>query len=125
MARCELLDNCGFFKAYQESKNLACKGFMSEYCMGDKMDQCRRKEYKMTHGIAPPDNMLPTGQWIVKKCDNRAECSFYQKYSESDDYKFLSLIRKYCKGRMMEECAIRGYFAVNGTAPPEEMLPTG
>lgn len=63
---CELLDRCGFFKKYQGTKELACKGFINQYCKGPKMDQCKRKEYSEKHGVLPSDDMLPSGQMIAK-----------------------------------------------------------
>ena len=47
---CEKLTTCGFFRKYGEVKDLACRGFVNQYCKGDKMDQCKRKEYSRNHG---------------------------------------------------------------------------
>lgn len=58
---CELLENCGYFKKYRESKVLACRGFIHLYCRGSKMFECKRKEFRREHGAPPPDDMLPTG----------------------------------------------------------------
>ena len=63
-AECENLAKCGFFIKYQETKNLACKGFINMYCKGSKMKDCKRLQYKMEHGTPPPDNMMPSGQMI-------------------------------------------------------------
>ncbi len=52
---CEKLATCGFFRKYAEVKDLACRGFINQYCKGDKMDQCKRKEYSRKHGEAPSD----------------------------------------------------------------------
>ncbi len=62
---CELLKTCGFFKKYQATKDLACKGFVFQYCQGPKMNQCKRKEYREKHGSAPSDDMMPNGHQIV------------------------------------------------------------
>jgi major membrane immunogen (membrane-anchored lipoprotein) len=62
---CELLDKCGFFKKYQTTKDLACKGFMRQYCRGPKMNECIRKEYRQKHGTPPSDDMMPSGQMFV------------------------------------------------------------
>lgn len=64
MKDCELLDKCGFFIKYSESKDLACKGFMLMYCKGDKQEQCKRKIYREQNGKPPSDDMLPSGQLI-------------------------------------------------------------
>jgi hypothetical protein len=66
MQECELLDTCGFFIKYQNTLNLACKGFIKSYCKGDLMDECKRKEYRMEHGAPPEDDMLPTGHIVPK-----------------------------------------------------------
>ena len=58
---CELLPKCGFFKKYMETKELACQGFVAQYCRGPKMNECKRKEYRQKHNAPPPDNMLPSG----------------------------------------------------------------
>lgn len=62
---CELLTTCGFFKKYQVTQDLACKGFISKYCKGPQMIQCKRKEYRETYGTPPPDDMLPSGKMIA------------------------------------------------------------
>ena len=58
---CEKLTMCGFFKKYGEVKDLACRGFINQYCKGDKMNECKRKEYSKKHGHAPSDDMMPPG----------------------------------------------------------------
>ena len=58
---CEFLPTCGFFKKYQETKDLACKGFISLYCKGPNMNQCKRKEYREKYGQPPADEMMPSG----------------------------------------------------------------
>jgi hypothetical protein len=69
MISCELLETCGFFKKYKDSKDLACKGFMNQYCNGPKMDECKRKQYRKEHGSPPDDDMMPTGHTMVEKKD--------------------------------------------------------
>lgn len=64
---CELLTTCGFFKKHCEANQLACQGFINQYCKGDKMEQCKRKQYRREHGVAPTDNMLPSGQIMKDK----------------------------------------------------------
>ncbi len=63
-AECELLNTCGFFKKYQDTKSMACKGFIQMYCKGDKMDECKRKQYRQEHGKPPIDEMMPNG-WMT------------------------------------------------------------
>jgi hypothetical protein len=64
---CELLGKCGFFKKYQEAKDLACKGFITQYCRGERMDLCKRKEYRTKKGVPPVDDMMPNGFMIAKQ----------------------------------------------------------
>lgn len=64
---CELLEKCGFFRAHQASNDLACKGFISQYCRGPHMGRCKRKEYREKHGAPPPDDMMPNGQMLVAR----------------------------------------------------------
>lgn len=63
---CELLDKCGFFRKYQDSLNLACRGFIRTYCKGELMNSCERKKYRQQHGVAPEDDMMPSGQTMPK-----------------------------------------------------------
>ncbi len=67
MAVCDLLETCGYFKKYQASKELACKGFISQYCHGDKQDECQRKTYRKEHGVPPADDMMPSGHMTKLK----------------------------------------------------------
>jgi hypothetical protein len=64
---CELLERCGFFKQCQPSKDLACRGFIQQYCRGPKVNDCKRMEYRLEHGMPPSDDMLPNGQEIALK----------------------------------------------------------
>lgn len=66
MADCELLVNCGFFRKYQHTLDLACRGFMNAYCKGAKQHECLRRQYRATHGSAPTDDMLPSGQMMPR-----------------------------------------------------------
>ena len=61
---CELLESCGYFKKYQNTKELACKGFMQKYCKGSAMNECKRKEYRLKNGVPPSDDMLPSGKMV-------------------------------------------------------------
>ena len=66
MVDCELLEKCGFFNKYQDTQNMACRGFIKSYCKGAKMDECERKKYRQAHGVSPDDDMMPSGQFIPK-----------------------------------------------------------
>ncbi len=65
MSTCPNLAGCGFFKKYQNDDSLVLKGFISKYCQSTMQDKCKRKEYKMKNGTAPPDDMMPNG--LTKK----------------------------------------------------------
>jgi len=67
MEGCELLETCGFFKKYQNSLDMACKGFLKSYCLGPRMDECKRKEFRKANGHPPVDDMLPTGQMMPEQ----------------------------------------------------------
>ena len=60
---CEKLTTCGFFKKYGEVKDLACRGFINQYCLGDKMNECKRKEY--SPGIRFSYNIINLHPWAV------------------------------------------------------------
>ena len=62
---CELLPTCGFFKAHEATNDLACKGFIRQFCRGPRMAECKRKEYRAKHGTPPPDDMMPNGNMLV------------------------------------------------------------
>lgn len=62
---CERLNNCSFFKKHRDGKELACRGFIQQYCKGPKQAECKRKEYLAQHGSPPPDDMMPTGMMMV------------------------------------------------------------
>ncbi|MDD5457048.1 MAG: hypothetical protein PHV30_08450 [Candidatus Margulisbacteria bacterium] len=64
MEQCELIEKCGFFKKYQATKDLACKGFILQYCTGPKKQDCKRMQYRKEHGAPPPDEMMPSGQML-------------------------------------------------------------
>ncbi len=62
---CELLETCGFFKKYQGDWSIACKRMIKEYCMGPKMNECKRKEYRKRHRVAPSEDMMPSGHMMA------------------------------------------------------------
>ena len=63
---CELLQTCGFFRKYQDSLDLACRGFIKTYCKGSKLDECERKIFRKKNGGPPDDDMMPSGQMMPK-----------------------------------------------------------
>jgi len=64
MTECELLESCGFFQKYNATLDMACRGFIKSFCRGEKMNECKRKAYRVQHGEPPSDEMLPSGQMM-------------------------------------------------------------
>jgi hypothetical protein len=62
--QCELLEKCGFFKKYESTKELACKGFINQYCKGPKQSECKRLEYRKKNGVPPSEDMMPSGHMM-------------------------------------------------------------
>ena len=62
--QCELLEKCGFFLKYQKSRELECRGFINQYCIGPKQNDCKRKQYRYENGVPPCDELMPTGQML-------------------------------------------------------------
>lgn len=75
MEACEQLERCGFFRKYKESNELACLGFIRQYCKGVKMSKCKRKYFFENNSHPPSDNMLPNGALLKETGEyaNRAK----------------------------------------------------
>lgn len=58
---CEFLQGCAFFNKYKEILGPAYDGFVIIYCKGKKMEECKRRQYRIEHGTPPFDEMLPSG----------------------------------------------------------------
>ena len=67
---CELLANCGYFRKYQNTKEVLCQGFIRQYCKGPMQVECKRMEYRKQHGAPPPDEMMPSGHMTVAEAKN-------------------------------------------------------
>ena len=67
---CELLANCGYFRKYQNTKEVLCQGFIRQYCKGPLQVECKRMEYRKQHGTPPPDEMMPSGHMTVAEAKN-------------------------------------------------------
>ena len=65
MADCGNLENCAFFKHYQndEEKKHSLMGLVKKYCKGDRQDECVRVKVYMELGDQDkvPENMMPSG----------------------------------------------------------------
>ena len=62
---CELLEKCGYFKKYHDTKEIICQGFIRQYCRGPRQLECKRMKYREEHGTPPPDDMMPSGHMTV------------------------------------------------------------
>ena len=71
MADCVMLPRCGFFIKYQDTVDLACRGFMNSFCRGANQSECKRLQFRQENGCAPDDDMLPTGQMMPKSIAGR------------------------------------------------------
>jgi hypothetical protein len=58
---CEYLEGCAFFNKYKESLGPAYDSFVIIYCRGSKLEECRRRQYRLEHGKPPAEDMLPSG----------------------------------------------------------------
>jgi hypothetical protein len=58
---CEFLEGCAFFNKYKESLGPAYDGFVSLYCRGPKLEDCRRRQYRLEKGEPPSEEILPNG----------------------------------------------------------------
>lgn len=58
---CEFLSGCAFFNKYKESLGAAYDGFVAMYCNGKKLEECKRRQYRITNDRPPADDMLPNG----------------------------------------------------------------
>ncbi len=65
MAKCELLDTCGFFKNFKANSEVIKQGWIKMYCEDKaKSEKCARKQYRKKYGKPPADNMTPTGKML-------------------------------------------------------------
>lgn len=63
---CNLMAKCGFFNKYRSTKELVCIGSIRQYCMGPKLDECKRKEHRKKTGSAAPEDMMPSGEIFAR-----------------------------------------------------------
>jgi hypothetical protein len=61
--KCDLLDDCGYFRRYQDHRSEAIDVWKKLFCMDmNYSKKCKRKQIFRETGEAPPDNMSPTGE---------------------------------------------------------------
>lgn len=58
---CYLLEKCGFFNKYNCSGEIDCQEYIEKYCRGEMMIHCKRLQYRNRIGVAPSDDMMPSG----------------------------------------------------------------
>ena len=58
-------------------------------------------------------------------CELLERCGFFGKYKESLNLACRGFIKTYCRGPLMHECKRKAYRREHGSAPPDDMLPTG
>ena len=61
----------------------------------------------------------------MKECELLQSCGFFKRYSTMEDPIRRRVIRQFCKGPMMEQCARKRYHRDHGEPPPDEMMPSG
>ncbi|MBN1436725.1 MAG: hypothetical protein JW936_06600 [Sedimentisphaerales bacterium] len=63
---CEFLSKCGFFQNFSGNSETVKEGWIKIFCKDkDKSETCKRSQIRRETGIAPPDNMTPTGKLLV------------------------------------------------------------
>lgn len=61
--KCELLDKCGFFLNFTSNLEVIKQKWITLYCEDKSIsEQCERKKIRAATGVAPVDNMAPTGK---------------------------------------------------------------
>jgi hypothetical protein len=65
MSQCELLERCGFFRAFKGNSEVVTNGWIKMFCENvDKSEYCERKKTRTRTGVPPEDNVAPTGNVI-------------------------------------------------------------
>ena len=64
-AGCEFLAGCAFFNKYKDTLGPAYDGFVALYCKGPKLEECKRRIYRISEGEPPAEEMLPNGMNYV------------------------------------------------------------
>lgn len=62
---CQFLEGCAFFLKYKERLGGAYDGFVSRYCKGPKLEECKRRQFRLEKGAPPAEDMLPNGAIFV------------------------------------------------------------
>jgi hypothetical protein len=66
MKECHMLEKCGFFNKYHNSSEVNCHEFIERYCRGELQNGCKRLQYRNRYGVAPSEDMMPTGEMMNK-----------------------------------------------------------
>jgi len=62
---CQFLENCAFFIQYKHLIGSAYEGFVRMYCKGPRLEQCKRRQFRLEKGVPPAQDMLPNGAQFV------------------------------------------------------------
>ena len=63
--KCDLINECAYFKLYEEQRSMAIDVWKKLFCMNiSKSEKCERKKIRKETGEPPPDNMSPTGELL-------------------------------------------------------------
>jgi hypothetical protein len=63
--QCDLVDNCAYFRIYEEQRSIAIDVWKKLFCKDiEKSEQCERKKIRRETGEPPPENMSPTGELL-------------------------------------------------------------
>jgi hypothetical protein len=66
MARCEFLQQCGFYHKYGHKQGPAWQGLFAAYCGGDLVSICERwKSYRQA-GAGLHDDIMPCGEPVPR-----------------------------------------------------------
>ncbi len=58
-------------------------------------------------------------------CKWLESCGFFKKWSTRKNLACRGFIQTYCRGEKRDQCKRKVYFDEHGTAPPDDMLPSG
>jgi len=64
-AGCEFLNGCAFFNKYKDTLGAAYDGFVALYCHGPRLEDCKRRIFRINKGEPPAEDMLPNGMKYV------------------------------------------------------------
>jgi hypothetical protein len=60
-----------------------------------------------------------------KDCELLEKCGFFKKYQTTKNLASKGLIEQYCEGPHMDKCKRKEYREEHGSAPSDDMMPSG